>query len=92
MCYRGAYTARAALESALKGKSGNLDRESIRQAFRNLKIPGEATIAPFRSIEFDAHGRNIGAQSLIAQWHDGATKKVTVWPKDVATRTPLPLQ
>lgn len=92
MCYRGAYTARAALESALKGKSGNLDRDSIRQAFRSLKIPGEATITPFHSIEFDAHGRNIGAQSLIAQWQDGATKKVTVWPKDVAIRAPLPLQ
>lgn len=92
LCYRGAYTARAALESALKAKGGNIDRESIRQAFRTLKIPGEATIAPFRSIEFDAHGRNIGAQCLIAQWHDGATRKVTVWPKDVATRAPLPLQ
>jgi branched-chain amino acid transport system substrate-binding protein len=92
LCYRGAYTARAALESALKAKGSSLDRDSIRQAFRTLKVPGESTIAPFRSIEFDAHGRNIGAQCLIAQWHDGATKKITVWPKDVAVRAPLPLQ
>ncbi|CAN5389171.1 ABC transporter substrate-binding protein [soil metagenome] len=87
--YRGAYTVRAAIESALKAPGGKLDRESVRQALRTLKIPGEATIAPFRSIEFDSHGRNIGAQSLIAQWQDGATRKVTVWPKDVATREPL---
>lgn len=89
LCYRGAYTARAAIESALKAK-GSLDREAIRQALRTLKIPGEATIAPFRSIEFDAHGRNIGAQTLIAQWHDG--RKVTVWPPEVAVRAPSPLR
>ncbi|MDP1538113.1 MAG: ABC transporter substrate-binding protein [Burkholderiales bacterium] len=92
MCYRGAYTARAVIENALKAPGGRVDRESIRQALRTLKIPGEATIAPFRSIEFDAHGRNIGAQSLVAQWQDGGTRKATVWPKDIASRAPLPLE
>ena len=92
MCYRGAYTVRAALKSVLEGKGGTLDRESMRQALRGLKIPGEATVTPFASIEFDAQGRNIGARSLVAQWQDGGTRKVTVWPKDVAARAPLPLK
>jgi branched-chain amino acid transport system substrate-binding protein len=92
MCYRGAYTVRAALASALQAHGGTLDRGAIQQALRGLKIPGDATIAPFRSIEFDEHGRNTGARCLIAQWHDGATHKLTVWPEDVATRPPSPLQ
>lgn len=91
LCYRGLYTAKAALESALRAK-GSLDREAIRQALRTLKIPGEATIAPFRSIEFDAHGRNVGAETLIAQWHDGGRRKVTVFPPQVAVRPPFALK
>ncbi|MCW5656847.1 MAG: ABC transporter substrate-binding protein [Burkholderiaceae bacterium] len=92
MCYRGAYTVRAALTSALEATGGRLDREAVRAAMRSLKIPGDATVTPFASIEFDAQGRNIGARSLVAQWQDGGTRKVTVWPKDVAARAPLPLK
>ncbi|MBC7139534.1 MAG: ABC transporter substrate-binding protein [Defluviimonas sp.] len=90
MCYRGAYTLKAALEKTLEaGKE--LTPENLRGALIEVDIPGEQLISPFSRIKFDEHGRNIGAQNLIAQWKDGATKKVTVWPPEVAVEEPNPL-
>ncbi len=90
MCYRGAYTLKAALEKTLEaGKE--LTPENLRGALIEVDIPGEQLISPFSRIKFDEHGRNIGAQNLIAQWKEGATKKVTVWPPEVAVEEPNPL-
>ena len=64
---RGAGTVRAAIERALEDRGGQFDRESMRQALRGLKIPGEATVPPFSSIEFDPQRWSIGARPLVAQ-------------------------
>jgi branched-chain amino acid transport system substrate-binding protein len=91
MCYRGAYTLKAALEKTLvSGKE--LTPENLRAALLEIDIPGEQLISPFSRIKFNEHGRNIGAHNLIAQWKDGGTKKVTVWPPEVAVQDPNPLK
>lgn len=90
MCYRGAYTLKAALEQALESGK-DLTPETMREALLAIDIPAEELISPFTRIKFDEHGANVGVQSLIAQWKDGATRKVTVWPPEVAVQDPDPL-
>jgi branched-chain amino acid transport system substrate-binding protein len=90
MCYRGAYTLKATLEKVLEGKKP-IDRTSIQAALRSIDIPGEDTVSPYRFIRFDADGRNLGAQELVAQWKDGGRRKVTVFPADIAVGQPDPL-
>jgi branched-chain amino acid transport system substrate-binding protein len=90
MCYRGAYTLKAALEKTLEAGQ-DLTSENLRTALLGIDIPGEQLISPFARIKFDEHGRNVGSQNLIAQWKEGGTKKVTVWPPEVAVEDPNPL-
>jgi branched-chain amino acid transport system substrate-binding protein len=91
MCYRGIYTLKAAFEAAGKG-GAVITPATIRAALLSLDIPGDETIAPYKFIRFDKTGRNLGAQSIVQQWREGATKKLTVWPEDVANAKPDPLQ
>jgi branched-chain amino acid transport system substrate-binding protein len=91
MCYRGAYTLKAALEKTLEAGQ-DLTSENLRTALLGIDIPGEQLISPFARIKFDEHGRNVGAHNLIAQWKDSGTKKVTVWPPEVAVQDPNPLK
>lgn len=90
MCYRGAYTLKAALEQAL-ATDGELTPETMRSALLAVDVPGEELISPFSRVKFDEDGRNVGAQNLIAQWKHGAAQKVTVWPPEVAVEDPKPL-
>lgn len=90
MCYRGAYTLKAALEKTI-ADGQDLTPENLRAALLQIDIPGEQLISPFSRIKFDENGRNVGAQNLIAQWKDGASRKVTVWPPEVAVEEPEPL-
>lgn len=91
MCYRGVYTLKAALQTALEAGEA-LTAETLHAALLEIDIPGEDLISPFERIKFDENGRNVGSQNLIAQWKDGATKKVTVWPPEVAVQDPNPLK
>lgn len=75
---------------AILEKSGKLDRASIRTAMQALNLPGEQLIAPFKSVQFGSDGRNLGAQNAITQWQGG--QKYTIWPPDVAVKSPTPLR
>lgn len=91
MCYAGAMTLKPVLEAAFK-KSPNPMRSDLQAAFRELNIPGEQTAIPGDSIKFDPYGRNLGARALVAQWKDGATRKLTVYPPAVANAAPAALK
>jgi branched-chain amino acid transport system substrate-binding protein len=89
-CFTGIITLKAALEAALK-TPGPLTPEKMREALRNLDLPGDQTAAPFKFVRFDpANGRNLGAQELVAAWVDGK-RKVTVFPPEVAVGKPTML-
>lgn len=90
MCNRGVYTLKAVLEKTLESGQ-KLTTENLRAAILKIDIPGDQLISPFSRIKFDEHGRNVGSQNLIAQWKEGGTKKVTVWPPEVAVEDPNPL-
>ena len=91
LCYRGLQTLTAALRLAVQD-GGVLDAQTVRSALLRLDIPGDKTIAPYEYIRFDEKGRNSGTRSIVEQWRDGASKKVTIWPVDVATSQPTPLK
>jgi len=89
-CYGAIMTLKAALEAALK-TSPDLTSISVRDALRNLDIPGNDTVTPFRFIRFDpANGRNLGAEELVAAWV-GGKRKETVFPAGIAVGKPVML-
>ncbi|MDP3316666.1 MAG: ABC transporter substrate-binding protein [Devosia sp.] len=87
LCYRGIHTLKEALTIASRGGAA-VTPASVKAALMTLDIPGDKTIAPYRFIKFDKTGRNLGTQSIVQQWRDNGTKKVTIWPLDVANSKP----
>ena len=64
-------------------RAGSTDREAIRQAFTETKIPGDQLIVPWSEISFNESGQNEHARALVCQVQNG--KYVTVWPAEYAT-------
>lgn len=90
MCYAGALTLKPIMEAAYK-VSKNPTRADIQAVLRGLNIPGDQTAIPGDFIKFSSDGRNLGARALVTQWKDNASRKVTVFPADIATSKPTPL-
>lgn len=88
--YAGGATLKAVLEKVYK-KTAKPTRDDMQAALRELDLSIDQTTIP-GAIKFDADGRNIGAQSLVAQWKDGASHKATVFPPAIATSSPTPLK
>jgi len=65
-------------------RAGSTQPDAIRGALAATNIPGDLTLMPWKSIQFDATGQNTGGQGIIEQIQDG--KYETVWPFDVAVK------
>jgi branched-chain amino acid transport system substrate-binding protein len=65
-------------------RAGGTQPEAIRKALVATNIPGNLTLMPWKNIQFDATGQNIGGSGIIEQIQDG--KYETVWPFDVAVK------
>jgi branched-chain amino acid transport system substrate-binding protein len=73
-------TVAQAISDARSRKPGR-----IRDELRNLELPKEATIMPWRGINFGANGQNTGARFVLQQIIDG--DYVDVYPDDLAARS-----
>jgi branched-chain amino acid transport system substrate-binding protein len=90
LAYAAGITLKTVLEKVYK-KSAAPTREDLQAAFRELDMSIDQTAIP-GAIKFDADGRNVGAQGLVAQWKNGARKKATVFPASIATMSPTPIK
>jgi branched-chain amino acid transport system substrate-binding protein len=88
--YAGGITLKTVLEKVYK-KTPTPTRDDMQAALRELDLSIDKTAIP-GAIKFDADGRNIGAQALVAQWKSGASRKTTVFPATIATASPTPLK
>jgi branched-chain amino acid transport system substrate-binding protein len=86
-CYPAVFTMKAAYEMALK-RTAVPGRADLRDALRELDLPGSQTITSAKFVRFDATGRNVGARALASQWKENGKKKLPVWPDELALTAP----
>lgn len=65
-------------------RAGSTTPDAIRGALAATNIPGNLTLMPWKNIQFDQNGQNIGGAGIIEQIQDG--KYETVWPFDIAVK------
>ncbi len=65
-------------------RAGSTQPAEIRTALQHTNIPGNRTLMPWTSIQFNENGQNIGGAGIIEQIQNG--KYETVWPFDVAVK------
>jgi branched-chain amino acid transport system substrate-binding protein len=65
-------------------RAGATTPDAIRGALVATNIPGNLTLMPWKNIQFDQTGQNIGGMGIIEQIQDG--KYETVWPFDIAVK------
>ena len=68
-------------------RAGSTQPTAIRDALVKTNIPGDRTLMPWKNIQFDSTGQNIGGMGIIEQIQNG--KYETVWPFDVAVAKPI---
>jgi branched-chain amino acid transport system substrate-binding protein len=77
------FTAMLTVAQAISD-AGSRKPSRIRDALRNLDLPGKSTIMPWRGIKFDTNGQNTKARFVLQQIIDG--DYVDVYPDDLAAR------
>ncbi|UPK29937.1 ABC transporter substrate-binding protein [Bradyrhizobium sp. 195] len=90
MCYAGGVTLGKILQRAYE-RTASPTREDLQKLLRGFELDSDQTPIP-GGIKFDADGRNTGARALVAQWKEGASRKATVFPSNIATSTTAPLR
>jgi branched-chain amino acid transport system substrate-binding protein len=65
-------------------RAGSTKPDAIRTALQKTNIAGNLTLMPWKNIQFDANGQNVGGSGIIEQIQDGAYQ--TVWPFDVSLK------
>jgi branched-chain amino acid transport system substrate-binding protein len=81
-----AFTAVLALAQAMD-TAKSTKPAAIRDALRQMDVPGDKTIMPWTGIKFDDHGQNTGAVGVVEQLVDG--KYRVVFPTELATVQPV---
>ncbi len=87
--YTNAYVLYYAIEDAAKKTSpSNLGafRTAIRDSLRNLYLPPDKIIMPWKGVKFDKTGQNTLATGLVVQMMPDDGKYHTIWPSQYATR------
>ena len=64
-------------------RAGSVDRKKVAEALHTMDVTdGAARYFPGQRIKFDADGRRVGADMVIAQWQNG--EPWTVYPPNLA--------
>jgi branched-chain amino acid transport system substrate-binding protein len=65
-------------------RAGSTDPEKIREALKNINMPADQLVVPWKGIKFDENGQNYLATGIIVQYQEG--QLWTVWPFNVAAK------
>ena len=90
--YTAAWELYYAIEDAAKKTSpSNLGafRTAIRDSLRNLYLPPDKIIMPWKGVKFDKTGQNTLATSIVVQMMPDDGKYHTIYPENLATRKPI---
>jgi branched-chain amino acid transport system substrate-binding protein len=72
-----AFTGLIVLASAINN-ARSTNSKAIRDALRNINIPGDRLIMPWRGVKFDSNGQNNLAEGILGQIVNGEYK--IIWP------------